>query len=463
MDPTSHTPRRGHALLKVGASLLTICGIGWGIITLSPSDSDTSEHVMEVKESRADVLWPLVSAPSHTQRFASALGDLGHEPPRVYDLNGNEVFFSTRTTHKMPDELVAEYQRKFVEQGINTKMRMTSPLSVSQLDPNEAVNTRFDELAEASMNGEVLPMRVSKQYMMMSGLLIDKLGEDTPREIVDGQLARQADKFERHSQKLISAYEECGGDPALVHPDKVDPEGFAVDAGRRMLKAKAKQEGSSCSGGANGGVCNEVTNRMFEATRTIQAYVEALEKQPELGSCPHLKAVGAFAARQSNIEFSEKVRAFRSIEAFRHPTEPKTVVTASWSDENFDLTKMDTERNGFPDDHPYERVPTCESCERGLSFDGNGAESPYSANVMYSHDSVAQVASDYRRMMAEKGWAQRDESGLERALHDGMDSPVRPKAGEQWLRFSRGNNHITMRIANDPQNNRTKITAFSAD
>ena len=105
-------------VLKLGVSGAFLTGIAASIVLFSPQQDQKNDQEVSlvVKESNADLAWFSPMNPGKTQRFAMALDELGHEPPRLYDLNNNEVYFSTRPVRgKNPREIMAEYQRKFVE------------------------------------------------------------------------------------------------------------------------------------------------------------------------------------------------------------------------------------------------------------------------------------------------------------------------------------------------------------
>ena len=454
---------------RVALTAAVVVGVGAAIVVLSPAERGSEGGQGEgvgVQSSRADVLWPLMTARSHTQRFAGALDDLGHEPPRVFDLNGNEVFFSTRTTHKRPDELVAEYQRAFVERGINSRIHRESTQQLSALDPSEAVDERLAERAAAAVEGEILPEISNSDYMLMTGMLMRRVSRDSPQALADEQLDAQADKVEAAADRLSRAYEACEGRPELVELDEIDPKGYPADLARRVERAArkegvARQEGSSCQDQV-AGVCNEPIFRLTQASRRLQAYSAALEAQPELGSCGPLRAAGFQSLRESADDFTDKLTAFRSIEAFRDKKSGKTVVTASWSDEDFDMEAMRPSEFGYPEGARFrDEVPICASCEPAWSFGGNGPEQPYSSNIVWSEEPVAQVDASYRRLMAREGWAQLDATPVEQELLSGMRYPR--QARERWLRFVRGNRRVTMRIRPDPDHDRTEVTAFTSD
>ena len=191
-------------LMKLGVCGATIVCIGWAILILG-GDGD-------VEETSADILSVNPVPLTNTARFENSLEALGHTEPRTYDLNGNEVAFSSRTTHKKPVRLVEEYQREFVRQGLNEETYIGLPSAGS----NGGVGTAEDEgieefqtYREAMMSGQPIPLEASERHVTMGAGLIDR-GVTTRRQLRNrlgsGDLASYAESFDGY--RFIEAFRD---------------------------------------------------------------------------------------------------------------------------------------------------------------------------------------------------------------------------------------------------------------
>lgn len=444
-----HWPTLGKNLLRILLTVGLVCAIAAAFLVLNPSSQ--GDGGLGVESSQADVLWMTPFERTNTQKFAGALQDLGHEPPRAYDLNGNDVYFSTRTTYKSPERLVEEYQRAFVEQGLNSRMWMQSTDQFSRLKGSEALRKRYRERSEASVNGEILPAVVRDDYMSMTGMVFDKAdgegeGEERARQMIG--------KVEETTEKLSRLYKECGGDPSVVEEASASVQ--QPPTGKKLGEAISKR--SSCDGGGPK-VCSDWRTRLKKAQSELKAYTVAISQQPKLRTCAALRSIDKDTAEKIAEDFVSRVEGYRSIEAFRDQKSGQTVVTASWSDEEFDMKSV------LPDRYETETqtdgpVPACHSCKQAWNFAGSGSESPYSSNEFWSQESVDRVAVDYIKTLAADGWEFRDGEPLMQQLYSRMNMPVE---GGKYLRFSRGNKHMTLHIRPDRDNGRTSVSAFTSN
>jgi len=161
---------------KLAFTGATVFAIGW--IGLTVGDTKTG-----VKEAQADI-WSLDFAPkSRQQRFVETLMDEGMEKPRAYDFNGNQMFFSTATTNESPVQVLRRFQDGFVRHGVNKKRHDQLPPAlqnavglahIKDAPPAErqktlAVYKRNFEHLNGLFSGEVVPMQVSRNRVMMMG------------------------------------------------------------------------------------------------------------------------------------------------------------------------------------------------------------------------------------------------------------------------------------------------------
>ena len=188
---------------RLGLSCAVVCGIGWTYLALNPEQPKPTEQTIEpaksslAKDAKADIFSMSFADSGPTQKFTEALSKLGHEPPRVYDLNGNEMLFSTRITHKTPEELVREYQQEFVNQRVNKTMHMQSVNQLMALSTNGA-QERVQKMLNAAMRCEILPQTISRDYMSMGGAIM-RLPEDDHK-------GNPLEAFKHNSKLLGTAY-----------------------------------------------------------------------------------------------------------------------------------------------------------------------------------------------------------------------------------------------------------------
>lgn len=294
-----------------GAVTLTIA---WALVTFGPDG--------EVQESKADV-WEIgMFERSNTQKFASSLKRLGHEPPRSYDVNGNKVFFSVRATNKRPLELVEEYQRTFVEEGLNTE--------------EYGFQKRANEKAERLLGGQILPLKMTNEVMTMGGVVV----ADSPSSV-------------------------------------------------------------------------EEWNSMKESYR--------------------------------NRPLHDAFVGYRHIQADWDADAKTTFVTATWSDEEFDMRRI----SGASDDRVPEEteVPTCIGCKKLVRWETDTRDVPYTINTFISPQDSGGVANFYTEAMQARGWK------LE------MTTMHRRKPGDpQMLEFARGEDRLQISVVPEGARNSRVIT-----
>ncbi len=147
-------------LLKLGGCAASILVVGWAVLVFDGG---------EVDEASADILSLSPVPLSNTARFENSLDALGHGEPRVYDFNGNEVAFSTRYTDDNPARVVADYQRTFVEHGLNEQAYGTRPGAEGGDD--EAGGASHRQRA-AMLSGQPVPLTLGENYASMGAALV---------------------------------------------------------------------------------------------------------------------------------------------------------------------------------------------------------------------------------------------------------------------------------------------------
>ena len=437
--------RIGWQAAKLSGTGAVVAGVALAIITLSPGE-DPSEGV-GVSKSEADITWFSATGPTHTRRFADALERLGHSRPRLYTHNGNDVYVSDRTTRKSPTQVMRRYQHQFVTEGVNSRayLKGTDQLRAGEMTKQKAA--LLEEMSRAVMNGDIVPRKVSDEKVTMFGLLRDPDEQiDNPGEASE-KVARAAEQLEGPVERIPAVYERCGGDPALLEAVQRETDTASAD-------------GKSCNG--PGGFCSDELRQLRRRKRTLKAFSRAIVQQPDLEDCPALNRWMKDQYRRQGDQFADKVDAFRSIEANRDEESGLTHVTAVWSKRGMNMKTAMSGREGEERAQPMSGpdFPLCHSCESGWSFAGSGSEKSYANHVVWSDRSVPEVATEYARLMAQRGWSRRGTSVERARVRRALNVP---DSSTQFLRFTRGKRHLTLRIRPNDRANRTEITAIRSD
>jgi len=192
-----------------------------------------------VKPAEADILALNFAPASKSEKFVGSMKSLGMEKPRVYDWNGNKMFFSTMETDRTPKQVLSDFQRKFVEDGVNSHAyndvganvaQFADPSIWDEMTPEErqaksAVVGRKYERSSDYFNGGMVPTVVTPDYVAMAGM-------ESKGSAKDG-LAFLKEVKERKSKRLtdsvgvaryIEAFKEGGKTrvTATWTDDKVD-------------------------------------------------------------------------------------------------------------------------------------------------------------------------------------------------------------------------------------------------
>lgn len=330
------------ATAKLGAAGATIFAIGWFFLTMSPAG--------EVQESQADIVdLELLAPETNTQKFVSALDDLGHEQPRIYDYNGADIYFSTRATSTPPRELIEEYQRAFVNRGVNSKV-WDSRTDYLQHARDNTLPRAAGERVAAMLSGELQVVFHDENRVIMTAALLD------------------AERAEQHAKK--------------------SPDGVA--------------------------------------------------------------------------HFDQFFQSHRHIDATWDPVHQRTLVTATWSDEDFDIRKtMPTalQPTGMTTSSDRD-VPTCIGCERLTRFAATANDAPYVKQVFETSRGPQEIKAFYERAMSSRGWRSMPTSQISARVRHQLPE----KFGDQiGLQFSRGTTFVTITIQIDEETNKTVISTMMTD
>lgn len=161
---------------KVALAGATIGAIGVAMVTLQPNST--------VKQADADILALDFAPQSKTEKFVGSLQALGMEEPRVYDWNGNKMFFSTMETDRSPKQVLGDFQRQFVQDGVNKHAFTSMPeaaatyghpstwKNLSAQDRKAADEAWGDYINRGSefFGGGMIPTVISSGYVAMGGM-----------------------------------------------------------------------------------------------------------------------------------------------------------------------------------------------------------------------------------------------------------------------------------------------------
>lgn len=113
------------------------------------------------------------------------------------------------------------------------------------------------------------------------------------------------------------------------------------------------------------------------------------------------------------------IRAHRYIEGNWNEALQKTVVTATWSDEdNFEISKLFKDGNRLPARASVD-MPACAGCTVLSNFSSESATEPYANQIVETKQSPRDAMSFYDRLMQQRGWGEDPSSAFARKLVEG--------------------------------------------
>lgn len=110
-------------------------------------------------DSRAVITSLAPALATSDENFQRSLEQLGHEPPRAYDLNGNTIYVAVNHMDRPARQVLQRYQQAFVEFGINDAVYLEE-----QARGTEAGMA-------AALTGGLVPFDVSDDYISMGGVV----------------------------------------------------------------------------------------------------------------------------------------------------------------------------------------------------------------------------------------------------------------------------------------------------
>lgn len=120
----------------------------------------------------ADIVTSSFAPKTKQAKFVDSLQEYGFSQPRMYDYDGNTVFFSTKTTRKSPSIAAREMQEIFHKNGVND--RVYNGIPQFYLDPEDKDDPEAFEKAmggyEHLMSGQMVPVKWERNSVAMGGL-----------------------------------------------------------------------------------------------------------------------------------------------------------------------------------------------------------------------------------------------------------------------------------------------------
>lgn len=438
---------------RVSLSTGIVVGIGWAFLTLNPPTPEAPTPA--VTESEAVIVTSDMADKTSTQKFADSLEKLGHEKPRVYTSNGNEVFFSTRfVENKRPDELVEEYQEEFVAQGLNSQVWQDSLLDIRKRYGSEQIVDAMSKRSKAAMAGEILPLIIDKHHMSMTGGTMDLRAPDEAAALIPQKYADMDAVFKRFRKAMRTCEIPDAEIDAAIESANATNSRDADNVDRYINVAKKTDKCSSSPG-----VCSEEAQLYRRVGKQNHALKFMMLRHPELKTCGPFAELLAEQGKLMRYEFAKMISSVRAIEAFYDEESNSTAVTATWSEQGFDMVSNFAEEFGWPEQAPVAgNVPACPGCQRTWSFGGHGAEKDYTANILYSGDSVDNVVNFYNDAYSRDGWKPTEATPAINALRERF--PDEAPDGATWLQFSRGSEFVVFRV--DPNSSGSTAMAVTS-
>lgn len=135
-----------------------------------------------------------------------------------------------------------------------------------------------------------------------------------------------------------------------------------------------------------------------------------------MGGVTPNKDVGKIVKEYQNAGARSPIRdylgGYRFIDATAEPGERRTMITAVWTDEDFDAKKMDN--RAFKQQPADPNVPACVGCQREFRVQSLQENEPFRQNKWTAKNAgMDDTYSFYQRAMASRGWR---ESGVQQKL-----------------------------------------------
>lgn len=159
------------------------------------------------------------------------------------------------------------------------------------------------------------------------------------------------------------------------------------------------------------------------------------------------KVVGSFQKDGGRSPIRDYTGGYRFVDATGEPGENSTMVTAVWTDDDFDAKKMDN--RAFKQEPADPNVPACIGCEREFRFESLQKDEPFRNNKWTAKNASMDGTYDfYQSSMANRGWA---ESGVQAKLNKlGEYFPEVKQIPGRTLNMTKGGQTMTITLIPSP-------------
>lgn len=226
---------------KLAGAGAVVFGVGFAMIVQDPKVEEVGPPTVS-----ADIT-DFASAPSsNSAKFTEAMAALGMRP-RVYDYNGNVMYFAVGQSDQRPAQLVNTIQNQLVSYGVNQKNNTDArPISAAMNDPRLRTEDSSPENVEATLqpyaamaeeilgSGDVYPTHISADRFEMVGY------DSSARNVDELTAAFAEDHSDTKVRNLIGGYKYIDG---FWDEKTQQTEVTAVWSGDEFLAARMDGEG----------------------------------------------------------------------------------------------------------------------------------------------------------------------------------------------------------------------------
>lgn len=158
-------------------------------------------------------------------------------------------------------------------------------------------------------------------------------------------------------------------------------------------------------------------------------------------------------------ELDDMVGALRTVEILREGGQDNTTVTATWTDDDFQLGRFMPNASSSS---PAQDLPTCLGCKHLMRFAGTAAERPYIANLYISpYHASSDLSAYYRRVLADHGWNPDPASvGVNVFLKSEPAFALDDDA--EVISYIRGKEYLTLAIFRSANDGKTYVQAMNS-
>jgi hypothetical protein len=155
--------------------------------------------------------------------------------------------------------------------------------------------------------------------------------------------------------------------------------------------------------------------------------------------------------------FPDIFQTFRGIEAEWEEEEKRTVITATWGGEDFDIRKtLPVNAGGTTEDVATDpEIPVCPGCERLTRFAGASTDEDHIAHIFSTDSHINTIVGFYERALPARGWQETEASSLTRKMKQHAQLDVNPDTNRQFVRDGK---YLTLSVSFDAAQNKTFVS-----